>query len=368
MPEFSAYSLQPEPIKDPLTALDHRQGRHTHMLARIWAAAAVLLVLITAAPLLAESERLTWEKDLETAQRVAAETHRLVLIHFGGAWCQPCVRLEREVFSKPGFGAELVRDYVAVNVDPHEFPAIKERYGIRMYPSDVIVTPQGQLVYKLLSPKTVSAYVAAMCQVADDARAKGLLGPTDGVARNDAPSGRYAAQAPRRGARQPEDQGDRRPATEAPGSRNERRASQSAQPVDDELPANAAADDLPQLPPGSPPLALEGFCPVSLADKRAWVAGDVRWGAIHHHHTYLFAGEAEQQAFLADPQRFAPALDGYDAVLALDRSQSVSGSREHGVIFDGRVYLFTGEETLNVFRKAPDRYSIGARQTRRNRR
>ncbi|HEV3007023.1 MAG TPA: thioredoxin family protein [Pirellulales bacterium] len=339
------------------------------MLARIRAAAAVLLVLVTATPLLAENERLTWERDLETAQRVAAETHRLVLIHFGGPWCQPCVRMEREVFSKPGFGADLVRDYVAVNVDPHEFPAIKERYGVRMYPSDVIVTPQGQLVYKLLSPKTVSAYVAAMSQVADDARAKGLLGPADGAARNVAPGGRSAAQPPRRAQRRAEDQADRRPATEAHDLQADRHTNQNERPpVDDEQSANARVDDLPPLPPGSPPLALEGFCPVSLADKRAWVAGDVRWGAIHHHHTYLFAGEVEQQAFLADPQRYAPALDGYDPVLALDRSQSVSGSREHGVIFDGRVYLFSGEETLNVFRQAPDRYSIGARQTRRNRR
>jgi protein disulfide-isomerase len=335
-----------------------RRGGFPHMLARIRTAAAVVLTLAAVTPLAGQDERLTWENDLESAQRLAAETNRLVLIHFGGPWCQPCVRLEREVFSKPGFGRELVRDYVAVNVDPHEFPAIKDRYLVRKYPSDVIITPQGQLVYKLLSPKTASGYVAAMCQVADEARAKGLLGGlSGGIAENRAagPGGRSTSASPN-------------PA-EPYASKAERRATQSKQPSErDQRLAKAAVEGLPELPPGSPPLVLEGFCPVSLVEKRTWVAGDVRWGAIHHQRTYLFAGESQQQAFLADPDRYAPALDGHDPVLALERSQSVAGNREHGVIFDGRVYLFAGEDTLNVFRHAPERYSIGIRQARRTKR
>ncbi|MEX0711052.1 MAG: thioredoxin family protein, partial [Pirellulales bacterium] len=44
----------------------------------------------------------------------------------------------------------------------------------------------------------------------------------------------------------------------------------------------------PQIPAGNPPLGLDGYCPVTLGEKRVWQIGDVRWGAIHRGRTYLF--------------------------------------------------------------------------------
>ena len=41
-----------------------------------------------------------WQPNLETAQQIAARSNRLVLIHFWAPWCQPCMRLEKEVFSR----------------------------------------------------------------------------------------------------------------------------------------------------------------------------------------------------------------------------------------------------------------------------
>jgi YHS domain-containing protein/thiol-disulfide isomerase/thioredoxin len=333
-----------------------------------------LLFLAVATPAVAQDEPLHWEVNLQTAQRLAAETNRLVLMHFGGSWCPPCARLEHEVFSKPGFGRELTADYVAVNVDPREFPALKEKYGVNKYPSDVIITPRGELVYKLLSPKTASAYLAAMAQVADEARAKGMLGsPVAGVAQNK-PSereARYRSPLPRdarpRAAAAERPKPARRdaapPSADRPQAPVENALRKADQPAD-----QPPADDMVKLPPGSPSLVLEGFCPVSLREKNAWVAGDVRWGAIHHRRTYLFAGEAEQKAFLDDPDRYAPVLDGNDPVLALDLGRAVPGLREHGGRRLGRLYLFASEETRKAFNDHPERYSVEIRQASRPKR
>jgi protein disulfide-isomerase len=120
-----------------------------------------------------------------------------------------------------------------------------------------------------------------------------------------------------------------------------------------------------QLPPGSPPLGLEGYCPVTLVEKQAWKEGDVRYGAIHHGRTYLFASQTEQQHFLANPDAFSPVMAGDDPVLALDENKAVPGKRKHGVFFGNRIYLFSTEATLTAFSKNPGRYAPEITQARR---
>ena len=109
-------------------------------------------------------------------------------------------------------------------------------------------------------------------------------------------------------------------------------------------------------PPGLPPLGLEGYCPVSLVEKRRWVLGTHPWGVIHEGRTYMCAGPEEQKKFLANPERYAPVLSGQDVVLATERGQQVPGRREYGVFYRGRVYLFAEPATLDAFRKNPRRY------------
>ena len=111
-------------------------------------------------------------------------------------------------------------------------------------------------------------------------------------------------------------------------------------------------------PPATEPVfALDGRCPVTLMESRVWEKGDRRWGARHEGHVYLFTGAAEQQRFLADPDRYSPVCSGLDVVLFVDRGEQKAGSREHGVFFGDRVYLFSSEESLRQFSSAPHRYA-----------
>jgi len=111
-----------------------------------------------------------------------------------------------------------------------------------------------------------------------------------------------------------------------------------------------------QLPPGNPPLGLDGFCAVELSDNRRWVQGDLRWGLVHRGRTYLFAGPEQRDRFDAAPDRYAPVSSGSDVVAAIERGETLPGRREHGAWFEGRVYLFSSEATLRKFDAAPHRY------------
>ncbi|MEY3203773.1 MAG: hypothetical protein RLZZ21_104 [Planctomycetota bacterium] len=127
-------------------------------------------------------------------------------------------------------------------------------------------------------------------------------------------------------------------------------------------PATTASAAVPAAAPqaadpyGSMPVGLEGYCPVTLAEKGQWTEGRAQWGARHRGRTYLFASEEQQRAFLADPDRYAPALSGDDPVLACDKGTSTPGQRRYGVTYQSRMYLFSTPETRSQFAANPNRY------------
>lgn len=130
-------------------------------------------------------------------------------------------------------------------------------------------------------------------------------------------------------------------------------------------PGNGVPGGTPPAAGANPPLALDGFCPVSLSEKGKWVPGDRRWGIIHQGRTYLFAGSDEKDRFWNSPDRYAPALAGHDVVLMVEQGQLVPGQRRHGAWYGDRVYLFSSEASYDKFRQGPDRYINALLQSNR---
>ena len=105
------------------------------------------------------------------------------------------------------------------------------------------------------------------------------------------------------------------------------------------------------------PLGLEGYCPVTLAEKQVWTEGRPQYGARHRGRTYLFAGPEQQRTFLADPDRYAPALSGDDPVLAFEQGKSMPGQRRYGVVCQSRMFLFATPATRDAFAANPEKYA-----------
>lgn len=320
---------------------------------------------------------LKWQTDLAATQRLARASGRIVLIHFGGTWCEPCRRLEQNVFSQPGFGRDLATRYVAVKIDPRQQQELAKEYGVRAVPCDVVTTPSGQLVIRLESPDTAAAYTATLNRVADN-----VLGPASGtaqaaganVAATIPPTQPTAAQ-PGSPDRHADNNHQRQPppaaATTAASSRPPTappNPAPTAQPpavtgVAHESPAAAqsATAATNTAPPATdaqhPPFALDRFCTVTLVEKRRWAKGSEQWGAIHRGRTYLFISAEAQKAFLANPDRYSPACAGNDPVLHVENHQEVPGKREHGAFYNNRIYLFSSEDTFQRFHRNPAPYT-----------
>ena len=366
------------------------------------------MVLIAAgclcSPALA-AEGIRWQTDLPAAQRLAAQTNRLVLVHFWATWCTYCEPLEREVFNQAEVARALDVSYVPVKLNFDKHRDVADKYGVRKLPWDVVITAQGEKVRDLRSPSTAPTYVAQMLQIADATRR---------------PIGQVYAAAPSAGPRSsalpanlqsPPLGRDGRPAANAVAqppydpryadSRNQTGLLGAGQPIAQPIsgpsqppmgPPHASGNgytNAPQLPPAnmgvakyppaipanspaaaapgftdaaangpqpagtnslssshmappnsnhvispiapppadSPPMALDGCCPVHLSENLQWVPGSTQYGINHRGRTYLFAGPGCLEKFKADPERYAPVMAGHDPVLFVERGETILGRR-----------------------------------------
>ena len=136
---------------------------------------------------------------------------------------------------------------------------------------------------------------------------------------------------------------------------------QAGRPIDTPVDKHSAQQRQPRVAqagwrPNHPPVALGGYCPVTLSQSDRWVKGNPRFSAVHQGRAYLFADAAQRECFLANPERYIPACAGYDPVLMVDENLHVTGQLDYCIAYGGRLYMFSSEATLARFRQAPQRY------------
>ncbi len=110
------------------------------------------------------------------------------------------------------------------------------------------------------------------------------------------------------------------------------------------------------------PVILEGYCPITLNAESRWVKGDRRFSAVYEGRRYHFAGPEELERFEKSPDRYGVILAGSDVVLMMDEGRSVAGIRRHGLEYNGQIFLFENEETLQRFSRNPRKYAIFAHE------
>jgi YHS domain-containing protein len=105
------------------------------------------------------------------------------------------------------------------------------------------------------------------------------------------------------------------------------------------------------------PLALEGFCPVMLCVEERWVTGNPAYNTMYQGHLFRFSSREALVRFAQNPANYVPVAMGEDIVLKVDRNRRVNGEREFGAWYQGRVFLFSSQETFDAFGARPDFYT-----------
>ena len=99
-----------------------------------------------------------WLTDLKAAQEQAKSDGKIMLLDFTGSdWCGWCIKLDREVFSKPEFRDYASKNLILVELD---FPRRKElspaekkqnyelaeQYGIEGFPTIIVLDNNGKKI------------------------------------------------------------------------------------------------------------------------------------------------------------------------------------------------------------------------------
>jgi len=100
-----------------------------------------------------------WIEDFESAKKQAAQEKKQIVMAFSGSdWCPWCVKMERDVYSKPEFIAGATNRFVLVMIDCPSDQSILSKlaaaqnrklareYGIRGFPSTLVVDAAGKEV------------------------------------------------------------------------------------------------------------------------------------------------------------------------------------------------------------------------------
>lgn len=355
---------------------------------------------------------ISWESDLRTAHEKAVAENKLLLIHFYSDNCIWCDRLEAGAFKQANVDEAISNDFVALKVHARKSPKLASLFKVTKFPTDVIVTTEGQTLAHRVSPQQSERYVAMLtgcvdskpvAQVAEKVEPAALppaAAPVAGNAQQPDPvlpaspnnelssdprirmgNGVEARLAGSRSASmsvpnptQPEAFNQLPPAAIAPQEMLPaspelslpNSAPNSSQPAAGAsiapIPATQVAANQPPAAIENPGLAMQGFCAVTVINENRWVEGKPEYGVIHLGKLYLFSSQQAMGSFLADPAPFTPVLNEIDVVRFFEERKIVKGKREFGVLdpVHNRMFFFADEAALKHFENEYERYTDAA--------
>lgn len=150
-----------------------------------------------------------WMSDFEAASQRAAAEDKLLLVDFTGSdWCAFCIQLRRQVLDTPGFESYAKDRFVLMEVDlPNSSKfdstlrarneALCRAYGIRIFPTVLVLTPRGEVAGGFMGMRPDLAAVQEELEPAlVNARSLRQASELEGAARLDALMRCYEALPP----------------------------------------------------------------------------------------------------------------------------------------------------------------------------
>ena len=129
--------------------MDRRSFCHQLLGASI--AVGSMTTLLKAAPWAksgAPVSKLRWQTSLKSAQKLALQQDKPMLIVFGASWCTYCHKLERETLADQRVVALIERDFIPVHLDFDKDSKIAKILEVERLPCTVFLSPQADLLHR----------------------------------------------------------------------------------------------------------------------------------------------------------------------------------------------------------------------------
>ena len=301
----------------------------------------------------------TWRVDFEKAEALAKEQGVPILIHFHAHWCGPCRTMESEVLETAEVRAALGSGIIGVKVNADDRRDLVSRFGISALPTDVIVSPNGQVMSKNVGSPGRNAYVARLAHFSVPAKSR--AGDKETTVAKTA------------------DRSAKTPVTQVAQTQVSDVAVEQLIPVESENvtfegtaadETNFAGSDAAATNAQTPGrmmtkalrresdkrIGLHGYSPVSLTETETWKSGDAQFKYEFQGVCYQLSSAEELERFKATPEKFIPALHGCDPVALVNDHTVQVGHIELGVTWRSRVYFFYSKKSRDEFLNNPHRF------------
>jgi YHS domain-containing protein len=250
-----------------------------------------------------DASSIAWRDDYATALEEARTANRPLWIQFTGPWCPHCTRMEHESLPHPVIVQHARESFVPLMLRSDIHEQLAQNFHVTGLPATIVVAPNREVVavqQGYLGPGDLDAFLR------------------DCLSRVPATAGTAAEKSAA-------------PARVRPG------------------PDDTAHHE---------PLALGGYCVVSLIRDRKLVSGQSEHTVKHNGRTYRFASSALSDMFRAEPERYVPANNGVCPVTQLEQGKAQAGDPRWGILYKGHLYVFASEGDRRLFVKEPDRYAM----------
>jgi len=123
----------------------------------------------------APPDAIRWAPDVVAAREASSKFGVPLILHFHGDACLPCRTLEQRVFSKPEVIGTMNRYFICVAVNATQRPEVASEFGVHSWPTDVFLAPDGETLFRGVSPQDVREYMAVLSNVAVMNRDRNLM-------------------------------------------------------------------------------------------------------------------------------------------------------------------------------------------------
>lgn len=352
---------------------------------------------------------IAWQTDYEAAKAAAASTQKVLLVNIHATWCIPCKKLMATTLSDSSLGAEIMQSCVPLSLDADQDAAVIRQWPITGFPTQLFIAPDGRIVNSIVGNVSVATYRAALQKAIQSASSGDVASQGNRSTKNAAPAPTTRSEdvatrpteqslpnvaslpappmnspsAPSMASQQPvgppalpaaTDLPVSRPAAPADLAANAPKAAPATPPAQ-AMQANAAPTN--PVPPRavttqvkqkvindknvrpcdmSVPLALDGYCPVSMFKRSELIRGADTECCVFNEKRYHFLSSVEKDMFLKNPKKYLPAEEGFCVVTWAEKHSRTAGSVEMPALFGDYLFLFASEDARQKFLQDPEQY------------
>ena len=238
--------------------------------------------------------KILWQKDLASAIKLSKQTKKPILLEGTATWCSYCQKMLRYTFTDQTLVRHINQCFIPVTIDADENEELLEKLGIEALPTTVIISHDLKVLKRMIGFKNAAEMGKQLSTICS-------------------PKAKRTA--------------------------TKKRPPQIAEALFDSR------------------FAFKQICLTSLLDDAKLEHGTDRHAIDYKGRRICFASAEYKDRFQQNPAKYWPVLDGICPVNAIDERVRKLGDPEMAVIFRGRVWFCSDEETREEFAENPKDYS-----------